>query len=265
MASGAARAWAANRSQTSGAGTGVSAGRQSTSWRCRSAGAWTGSLATMAPASATTAASSVSKPVASRPIVPASKRSVLYSSPSQRRPSNSATETERSKRAVSPGAISAGDTRRSPKRSASHGTFCRANNTWNTGECARLRGGFRTSTSFSNGRSWWANASSVVARTSRSNVRNPPAPSTRVRNASVLAKKPTRPSSSVRRRPAMGVPTTMSCWPVQRESSTLNAANSSMKSVTPSAAASCRSRVLSSGDRPWPRRCPRYVWRRGRG
>ena len=55
---------------------------------------------------------------------------------------------------------------------ASQGTFCRTNITWKSGEWLRLRAGRSASTSFSNGRSWCAQAASAVRRTRASSSRN---------------------------------------------------------------------------------------------
>ncbi len=65
-----------------------------------------------------------------------------------------------------------------------------------------------------NGTSWWAKASSVVLFTSSSRSAKVRAASTWLRRTSVLTKKPTRPSSSVRSRPETAVPRAMSRRPV---------------------------------------------------
>ncbi|CAM4075511.1 hypothetical protein COSO111634_32725 [Corallococcus soli] len=92
--------------------------------------------------------------------------------------------------------------------------FTTENITWNSGERLRLRSGLSSSTSFSNGTSWCANAPRVVSRTCLSRSRNVGLPSRFARNTSVLTKKPMRPSSSARLRPAMGEPTLTSCCPL---------------------------------------------------
>jgi hypothetical protein len=67
-----------------------------------------------------------------------------------------------------------------------------------------------------------------------------------VRSTSVLTKKPISPSTSPRARPAMGLPTTTSSLPVYLESSTCEAASSTMYSVAPSRWPSAFKRASSS-------------------
>ncbi len=132
---------------------------------------------------------------------------------------------------------------------APRGAFCSANTTWNSGVRPRSRSGCNASTNHSKGASWCAYAPSVVSRTRATRVVNAGSPDRSVRSASVLTNKPIRPSISARPRPAMGVPTTRSAWPVWRSSSVLKAASKTMKSVAPSRRASaCRASAVVCGS-----------------
>jgi hypothetical protein len=67
--------------------------------------------------------------------------------------------------------------------------------------------------SCSTGTSRWAYAPTAVAFTRASSSRNDGLPDRSPRSTTVLRKKPTSGSSSVRSRPLTGEPTQMSCWP----------------------------------------------------
>jgi hypothetical protein len=120
--------------------------------------------------------------------------------------------------------------------------FCRITIAWNSGVRLVSRSGRSSSTTRSNGTSWWANASSAVPRTSPRNSRNVRDPSTVERSTRVSMKNPTRPSSSARSRPEATVPTAMSSCPDQRANSTWQAATSAMNRVP----SWCCARVLSA-------------------
>jgi len=103
-----------------------------------------------------------------------------------------------------------GETSTPGSRSRSPGAFCTENITWNTGLWPGCRGGANRSTTTSNGTSWWANAPNMVSRTRPNTSANDGSPVRSVRITTVLARHPTRDSSSTRPRPATGTPTTTS-------------------------------------------------------
>ena len=82
---------------------------------------------------------------------------------------------------------------------------------------------------------------------------------------SVLTKKPIRSSVSARLRPAIGVPTRMSSWPLSRDSSARKAASSVMKSVAPSSRDSASSASTSRRGRSRRSCAPENVCCGGRG
>ena len=151
---------------------------------------------------------------AMRAMVAASNRSVLYSKP-PRRPVRRLAEGQLQLE-LGDAALHArsGRSDSSGVPSSAAGAFWNANSTWKRGARLRSRSGWSSSTSFSKGRSWWAKAPSVrlAARAAAARGRWG-CPSSRVRSASVLTKKPMSPSSSAWSRPAMGVPTQTSSWP----------------------------------------------------
>ena len=100
----------------------------------------------------------------------------------------------------------------------------------------------------SNGSSWWANASLHVSRTPRQGARGTAScPSSRQRSTRLLRKNPTTFSISGRSRPATGVPTTTSHWPVYRASRVVNAVSSAMNGVAPARRAERVERVRDRG------------------
>ncbi len=110
--------------------------------------------------------------------------------------------------------------------------------TWQTGGWLRCLSGWSRSTIFSNGMSWFANAPRATSRDRRTISRKVGSPERSLRSAMVLAKKPMSPSSSVRLRLAMGVPTTMSSCPRPAgEEHRVAPRRYVMKRVTPSARA----------------------------
>ncbi len=125
-------------------------------------------------------------------------------------------------------------------------SVCTENSAWKIGLRARSRPGCTASTSRSNGRSWFASAPCTVVRARVSNSLKVFAPSRLVRIASVLTKKPTTPSVSVRVRPATGVPTMMSSCPVSRWSSNWNAAIKTVNAVVPCERAMALTRAPTS-------------------
>ncbi len=146
-------------------------------------------------------------------IVCVSKRSVLYSKLPVRPSSLFAMDNFKSNPAV-PLSTGISVRARPGSRGSCMGTFCRTNITWKSGEWLRLRSGRIVSTSFSNGRSWWANAwrhtSRIWLNVSRKVERCEKFPL----RTNVFTKNPMRFSISFRLRLATGEPTTISSWPV---------------------------------------------------
>jgi hypothetical protein len=145
------------------------------------------------------------------------------------------------------------------------GVFWKANITWKTGAWARLRTGLSASTSRSKGSAWCSKAPSAVSRTRSTSAAKEGAPSSRVRSASVPAKKPISRSASGVGRFATGVPTTTSSSPDQRPRSAAQAASSTMKGVAPCARASSATRSAVPGGRWKPTDPPRPLGSAGRG
>ena len=90
-----------------------------------------------------------------RAAVVASKRSRLYSRAAVRPPPTSAKTRVRSNLAV-PASTSRPLTCNPGSSSSRRGVFCTISITWKSGVCEVSRRGCSSSTSFSNGRSWWA-------------------------------------------------------------------------------------------------------------
>ncbi len=81
----------------------------------------------------------------------------------------------------------------------------------------------------------------------------------------MFAKRPMRSSVPVCPRPALGEPTTMSVWPVQRWSSAEKTPRSSMNGVASSARAVSSIRARNSGAISKVIVSPRYELNSGRG
>ncbi len=113
--------------------------------------------------------------------------------------------------------ISIGSRRISARAIARTGGCWKAKATWKRGFSLSRRSGQSSSTSFSNGRSSPANASTTTSRTRPSSSRKLNGPSSRTRSARVLTKQPSTPSVSTRPRPATGEPTTRSVRPPWRK------------------------------------------------
>src|SRR4029077_12273949 len=111
------------------------------------------------------------------------------------------------------------------------GAFCQTNITWNTGLCARLRGGRTISTTCSNGMSSCSCAAKTCPLTRSSSSPTVAVPQTPSRSASVLTKNPISPSISTRLRLPTGGPTTTSSCPDNRASSAAQPASTVMYSV----------------------------------
>ena len=88
-------------------------------------------------------------------MLPASNRSVLYSTHPLSPSEVSSSASVRSNFAV-PVSAAITSTAAVPSRSAATGAFCRMNITWNSGLRLISRRGATTSTSFSNGTAWCA-------------------------------------------------------------------------------------------------------------
>ncbi|GAA3624837.1 hypothetical protein GCM10022419_133020 [Nonomuraea rosea] len=155
---------------------------------------------------------------------------------------------------------------RTPGRStAACATFCTVSRTWNSGWRASERLGVSSSTSFSNGTSWWENADRLVSRTRASTWRKSGSPDRSVRRTSVLTKKPTRSSSATSVRPATTWPIGTSAPAPSRDSSIASAACTTMYVVTPSARATSASRACASAGISNGALCPRCEATGGRG
>ncbi len=189
-------------------------------------------------------------------VVP-SKRSRLYSQEPVRPETVWARLNVRSNLAVTPSAgsevrVSPGSTRAPP------GAFWRTNITAKSGVRPRCRSGSSTSTTFSNGRSWWAKAWSAVERTRPSSSRKVGWPAASTRSTRVLTKKPISPSTSRRLRLAMGEPTARSSLPVERARRAAKPARSCMKRVAPAErAARARASERLAGERERADAAPR--------
>jgi len=154
--------------------------------------------------------------------VAASKRSVLYSMtirvPSPAAATPPAMDRVRSNGAIPertpPSGVSGASV--SPGSSRGGAAVARFSITWKSGVWLRLRRGFRSSTSSSNGRSWWAWAASTVSRVRSSRPPSVGRPARLPRRTRVLTKKPISRSVSRRLRPANGVPMTISGSPLRR-------------------------------------------------
>ncbi len=181
-----------------------------------------------------------------------------------RPPPSSAKSTLRSKLAVCP-VRSFGSAARPANAGGAAWVPCSATMAWNTAERLVSRGSPSSSTTFSNGVSWCANASSVASLTWPRNARKGWPASTRARSTTVLTKNPATRSSSARSRPATTVPTAMSSWPDQRCSSTWQAAASTMNSVASVPRASSRSRPVTPAGTANPTVAPAEVRTAGRG
>ncbi len=88
--------------------------------------------------------------------------------------------------------------------------FANVSITWNSGWWASDLAGLSTSTSRSNGTSWWEYAARSAVRTRWSSSAKEGSPDTSVRSTRVLTKNPTRLSSASSVRPAIAVPMGMS-------------------------------------------------------
>jgi len=199
-----------------------------------------------------------------RAAVVASKRSVLYSI----LPSSPAIVSVRSTVNSSFEVPVASGTVRSERpgnAKAPAGAFCTASITCASGGRLRSRSGISSSTRRSNGTSWCAKAASVVSRRRPRRVTNVGSPSSRARSTRVLTKRPISGSVSTRVRPATGVATARSSWPVARCSSVVKPARRVMKRVAPC----CRARRVNPAraSPPIPKRCsaPRVPSAAGRG
>ena len=109
---------------------------------------------------------------------------------------------------------------------------------WNSGLRPAERGGLTSSTTRSNGISWWLYAARPASRTRASSSRKVGAPEVSIRRTSVLTKKPIRSSSASSVRPATGVPIGMSVPAPRRVSSVASAACAIIDTVVPVAMAS---------------------------
>ncbi|GHG96598.1 hypothetical protein GCM10012319_61190 [Comamonas sp. KCTC 72670] len=125
--------------------------------------------------------------------------------------------------------------------------------------------GSNSSTTLSNGTSWCAYAPSVTSLASLTNSRKLFPPSTFPLNTSVLTKKPINPSVSPLVRFAMAVPTQTSSCLAYLDSTTWNAASSTMKGVAPSLCASAFTSPHSPFGHSSPFVPPRYVCTAGLG
>ncbi len=82
---------------------------------------------------------------------------------------------------------------------------------------------------------------------------------------SMLTKKPISGSTSARRRPASGTPTTTFVWPLNRESSTWNAVSNTMNAVTPCARAQRVTLAIVAASSEKPSAPPMKLCTAGRG
>ncbi|CAM5730548.1 hypothetical protein SALBM217S_09594 [Streptomyces griseoloalbus] len=138
------------------------------------------------------------------------------------------------------------------------------NITSNSGLRSRARVCRISCTSRSNGIRSCEKAPTHASRTTAAAVPNPPDSGSLARSTSVFAKNPTSPSASGWCRPATGVPTTTSSWPVTRASVAMKPVSSTMNSVPPdclanssSAAVVAPSRRSSTRPPSPPRPCSR--------
>src|SRR6266481_1675689 len=111
--------------------------------------------------------------------------------------------------------------------------FCNASITWNSGWCDSDRAGLSTSTSRSNGTSWWLYADRLLARTRPTRSKKLGFPDVSVRSTSVFTKNPIRSSSALSVRPAIGLPIAMSLPAPSRLNSAASPACSTMKRLAP--------------------------------
>src|SRR5713101_4832891 len=111
--------------------------------------------------------------------------------------------------------------------------FCNASITWNSGWCDSDRAGLSTSTSRSNGTSWWLYADRLLARTRPIRSKKLGFPDVSVRSTSVFTKNPIRSSSALSVRPAIGLPIAMSLPAPSRLNSAASPACSTMKRLAP--------------------------------
>ncbi|CAM5725206.1 hypothetical protein SFUMM280S_04921 [Streptomyces fumanus] len=257
-ASGVRAACASNRSTRVPSGTARRVSFHPCRTIRRSASETTSMSPTRASGSAATCSSTRTRRAARARAVPSSNRSAAYwisppnpsGEPSASR--SSASSTERSKRAVAVSSGRMGCTC-SPGRFQSHslrswGALCRLNITWKRGCRESERAGFRSSTSRSNGTSWWAYAARSVSRTRSSSSANDGSPLTSVRSTSVLTKNPTMLSTAASLRPATAVPSGMSVPAPTLDSSTASAACATMNIVTPCRRASSDRRACTSAS-----------------
>ncbi len=147
---------------------------------------------------------------------------------------------------------STSETARSPRVNSAFPRFWNVSITWNSGCRACERAGSRISTSRSNGTSACPNAARSDDRTCPSSSSNDAPGCTSARSTRVLTNMPITSSRTASPRPATGVPIAMSDVPLNRASSTDNAACTTMNGVTEcwrANSSTARDRSASSANR----------------